>query len=135
MTHHNNLLKDLYHALVRIRMIEEEIASAKENAELADLATRLEKALGEQKAATGWFMQNAMANPNNLGAGAYNYMHIMGIVSLGFMWLKMAKAADAKLAEGAEDKAFYEAKLVSARYYGERVLPDAGALQIGRAHV
>jgi len=110
-------------------MIEEEIASAKENAELADLATRLEKALGEQKAATGWFMQNAMANPNNLGAGAYNYMHIMGIVSLGFMWLKMAKAADAKLAEGAEDKAFYEAKLVSARYYGERVLPDAGALR------
>ena len=110
-------------------MIEQEIASAKEIAELSDLANRLEKALGEQKAATMWFMRNAMTNPNNLGAGAYNYMHIMGIVSLGFMWLKMAKVAQAKLAAGTEDKGFYEAKLVSSRYYGERLLPDAGALR------
>jgi alkylation response protein AidB-like acyl-CoA dehydrogenase len=110
-------------------MIEEEVASAKDIAELSDLANRLERALGEQKAATMWFMQNAMTNPNNLGAGAHSYMHIMGIVSLGFMWLKMAKVAQAKLAAGTEDKAFYEAKLVSSRYYGERLLPDAGALR------
>jgi hypothetical protein len=110
-------------------MIDEEIAAAKENEALADIATRLEKALGEQKAATMWFMQNGMANPNNLGAGAHHYMHIMGIVILGFMWLKMAKVAAAKLAAGSDDKAFYEAKLVSARYYAERLLPDAGALR------
>jgi hypothetical protein len=110
-------------------MIDEEIAAAKDNEALADIATRLEKALGEQKAATMWFMQNGMANPNNLGAGAHHYMHIMGIVILGFMWLKMAKVAAAKLAAGSDDKAFYEAKLVSARYYAERLLPDAGALR------
>ena len=110
-------------------MIEEEIASAKENAELSDLAGRVEKALAEQKAATMWLMQNGMANPNNLGSAAYNYMHIMGLVTLGFMWLKMTKTALTKLADGAEDKAFYEAKLVSAKYYGERLLPDAGALR------
>jgi hypothetical protein len=105
-------------------MIDEEIASAKQVPQLASVAERLEKALGEQKAATMWFMQNAMANPNHLGAGAHHYMHIMGIVTLGFFWLKMAK-----LAEGADDKAFYEAKLVSANYYAERFLPDAGALR------
>ncbi|TNE61576.1 MAG: acyl-CoA dehydrogenase [Sphingomonadales bacterium] len=110
-------------------MVDEEIASAKENAELADIATRLEKALGEQKAATMWFMQNAMANPNNLGAGAYNYMHIMGTVVLGFMWLKAAKVAAEKLVSSTDDKAFYQAKLVSAKYYAERFLPDAGALR------
>ena len=55
-------------------------------------------------------------------------MHIMGIVTLGFFWLKMAKVALTKLAEG-DDKAFYEAKLVSANYYAERFLPDAGALR------
>jgi alkylation response protein AidB-like acyl-CoA dehydrogenase len=110
-------------------MIDEEIASAKEIAGLEETAGRLEKALGEQKAATMWFMQNAMTNPNNLGAGAHNYMHIMGIVTLGFMWLKMARAAQSKLDTGSEDRAFYEAKLVSARYYGERFLPDAGALR------
>ena len=110
-------------------MIDEEIAAAKENEALADLATKLEKALGEQKAATMWFMQNAMANPNHLGAGAHHYMHVMGIVTLGFFWLKMAKVATEALAGGTDDKAFYEAKLTSAAYYAERFLPDAGALR------
>lgn len=110
-------------------MIDEEIAAAKQVPELASVAERLEKALGEQKAATMWFMQNAMANPNHLGAGAHHYMHIMGIVTLGFFWLKMAKVALAKLAGEPEDKAFYEAKLVSANYYAERFLPDARALR------
>ena len=110
-------------------MIDEAIAEAKQVAELKDIAERLEKALGEQKAATMWFMQNAMSNPNHLGAGAHHYMHLMGIVTLGFFWLKMAKVALAKLAGAPDDKAFYEAKLVSANYYAERFLPDAGALR------
>ncbi|ALE16417.1 Acyl-CoA dehydrogenase [Altererythrobacter epoxidivorans] len=112
------------------KLVGEEIASAKSNEKLAPVAERLEKALGEQQAATMWFMQNAMTNPNNLGAGAHHYMHIMGIVTLGYMWLRMAKVAVAKLADGsAADPAFYEAKLVSAKYYAERYLPDAGALR------
>jgi alkylation response protein AidB-like acyl-CoA dehydrogenase len=111
------------------KMLDEEIAEAKGNEALADIAERLEKALGEQKAATMWFMQNAMANPNHLGAGAHHYMHIMGIVTLGFMWLKQAKVAAAALQGSPSDAAFYEAKLTSAAYYAERWLPDAGALR------
>ncbi len=110
-------------------MIDGEIAAAKQVDGLKDLAERLEKALGEQKAATMWFMQNAMANPNHLGAGAHHYMHLMGIVTLGFFWLKMAKTSLDALAGDPEDKAFYEAKLTSAAYYAERFLPDAGALR------
>ena len=41
----------------------------------------------------------------------------------------MAKVALEKLAGEPEDKAFYEDKLVSANYYSERFLPDAGALR------
>jgi hypothetical protein len=74
-------------------------------------------------------MQNAMQNPNHLGAGAHHYMHIMGIVSIGWMWLRMAKVAAQKLNDGGDDKAFYEAKLATARYYMDRYLPDAGALR------
>ncbi len=111
------------------KAVGEECAAAKADASLAPLAERVEKALGEQQAATMWFMQNAMANPNNLGAGAHHYMTMMGIVTLGFMWLKMARVAQAKLASGTDDKAFYEAKLVTARYYIERYLPDVGALR------
>ena len=76
-----------------------------------------------------WFMANGMANPNNIGAGAHHYMHIMGIVALGSMWLMMAEAATKALAEGRGDKAFLEAKLVTARHFAERFMPDAGALR------
>ena len=111
------------------KVVGDDIAEAKGDEMLAPLAEALEKALGQQQAATMWFMQNAMQNPNHLGAGAHHYMHIMGIVTLGWMWLRMAKVAQAALAAGTDDKAFYEAKLTTARYYMDRYLPDAGALR------
>ncbi|WP_375290345.1 acyl-CoA dehydrogenase C-terminal domain-containing protein [Qipengyuania sp.] len=111
------------------KLVGEECAAVKGDEGLGPIAEKLEKALGEQQAATMWFMQHAMKNPNDLGAGAHHYMHIMGIVTLGLMWLRMAKVAQAKLADDAEGKAFYETKLTTARYYAERYLPDAGALR------
>jgi alkylation response protein AidB-like acyl-CoA dehydrogenase len=110
-------------------IVDGECAAAKADAKLAPIAERIEKANGELKAATMWLMQNGMTNPNNAGAGAHHYMHIMGIVALGLMWLRMAKVAAEALAGGAGDKAFYEAKLTTARYFAERFTPDAGALR------
>ena len=110
-------------------LVDAECAGAGGDDGLRDLAGRVAKANGELKAATMWFVQNAMVNPDNAGAGATHYMHMTGIVALGLMWLRMAKAAAAALAGGAPDAAFYEAKLVTARYFGERSLPDAGALR------
>jgi alkylation response protein AidB-like acyl-CoA dehydrogenase len=110
-------------------LVDGECAAAKAEVELSDLARRVEMANGELKMATMWFVQNALANPNNAGAGATPYMHLAGVVALGLMWLRMAKSAAEALAGGASDKAFYEAKLVTARYFGERFTPDAGALR------
>ncbi len=110
-------------------LCDEEVALAKADEALASLAAPFERALGEQKAATMWFMQNAMANPNNLGAGAHHYMHIMGIVAVGLMWIKMARVASAALAGGTGERAFYEAKVTTARYFMDRYAPDAGALR------
>jgi alkylation response protein AidB-like acyl-CoA dehydrogenase len=69
------------------------IAEAKARRRSGRLAGALERALGDLQAATMWLMQNGMANPNNAGAGAYPYMTLMGIVALGLMWLRMAKAS------------------------------------------
>lgn len=110
-------------------IVDAECAAAKARPEIAALAERTEKANGELKAATMWFMQNGMANPNNVGAGAHHYMHMMGIVALGLMWVRSAETAIAALAAGTSDTAFYEAKLVTARYFAERFLPDVGALR------
>jgi alkylation response protein AidB-like acyl-CoA dehydrogenase len=110
------------------KTVDDECAAAKDGA-LADFAGRLEKANGELKAATMWFMQNGVANPDNVGAGAHHYMHIMGIVALGLQWLRMGTAAKAALDAGAGNGNYYETKLVTARYFAERYLPDCGALR------
>ena len=111
------------------KIVAEECAAAKAEEATADLAARLEKALGELQAATMWFLGNAMKNPNHLGAGAVPYMHLMGVVAVGLMWLRMAAAAARLKAGGEGDAAFLDAKLVTARYFAERVLPTAGAFR------
>jgi alkylation response protein AidB-like acyl-CoA dehydrogenase len=110
-------------------IITNEVNEAKADPNAKEIAAALEKANGELQAATMWLMQNGMQNPNNAGAASYSYMHLMGIVSLGLMWLRMTKASGAILANGAEDKAFHEAKLITARFFAERIMPEAGALR------
>ncbi len=111
------------------KLVADECAAAKGDQRTADFAGRLESTLGELQAATMWFMANGMQRPDNVGAGAYSYMQLMAIVAIGMMWLRMAVAASKALATGDGDAAFYNAKLVTARFYAERIMPDAGALR------
>ncbi|WP_375195804.1 acyl-CoA dehydrogenase C-terminal domain-containing protein [Sphingobium sp.] len=112
-----------------LKIVATDVAEAKGNERLAPLAEALEKASGQLGAATMWLMQNAMKNPDNAGAGAVHYMHILGIVATGLMWLRMAKAAAALLDAGEGDAKFLEAKLITARFFAERIMPDAGSLR------
>ena len=56
-------------------------------------------------------------------------MDLMGLVSLGWMWLKMAAAAKRALDGGNGDRAFHEAKLTTARFYATRELPQSTGLR------
>jgi 3-(methylsulfanyl)propanoyl-CoA dehydrogenase len=111
-------------------LVGREIAEAKDDGDPAGVATSLEPALNDLRAATIWLAHNGMADPDNAGAGAYSYMDLMGLVTLGWMWLKMARSAMRALkSEGTQDKSFYEAKLTTARFYAERELPLSTALR------
>jgi len=112
------------------KLLGEEIAEAKaRESDAATIAAALEKGVADLQTATMWLMQNGLANPNNAGAAAYPYMTLMGIVSLGLVWLRIAKASAAALADGADDKAFHEAKLVTARFFASHVMPETGSLR------
>ncbi len=88
----------------------------------------LGKALGHLQQATMWFMQNAMKAPDNAGAGATDYMHLFGLVALGYMWCRIVQAANAKLANGANGNADrLKTKLVTGRFFVERLLPETAA--------
>jgi alkylation response protein AidB-like acyl-CoA dehydrogenase len=86
----------------------------------------LQQGLGHLQQATMWFMQNAMAKPDNAGAGATDYMHLFGLVAMGYMWAKMAKAAQGKKAEGNGVADKMDAKLVTGRFFMERMMPETG---------
>src|SRR5687767_1571579 len=105
-----------------------DIAEAKAAGDPAGIAEPLEKALQHLQAATMWLAQHGMADPNNAGAGAYAYMQLMGLVSLGWMWLKMAGVSSRLLGEQGEDRPFHEGKIATARFFAERELVIAGAL-------
>jgi alkylation response protein AidB-like acyl-CoA dehydrogenase len=83
----------------------------------------LKAASKDLEAAAMYFMQSGMKNPNAALAGSYDFMHLFGHVCLGLMWARMAKAALAALDAGASDRALYETKLVTGRYYMARQLP------------
>jgi acyl-CoA dehydrogenase len=78
--------------------------------------------LGHLQQASMWFMQNALAKPDNAGAGATDYMHLFGLVALGYMWCLIAEAALTKSGNGAQPA--MKAKLITARFFMERVLPE-----------
>ncbi|PLP59114.1 acyl-CoA dehydrogenase [Mesorhizobium loti] len=96
--------------------------------QMAPFTKALKKGLNDLQAATMWLMQNGMKNPDNAGAASTDYLHLFGLVTLGYMWGQMARAAQAKLAEGANgSSSFYDNKLVTARYYMDRIMPETSA--------
>ena len=110
-------------------LIGRDIAEAKAAGDPAGVAEPLEKAAGHLQAATMWLAQHGTADPNNAGAGAYAYMQLMGLVSLGWMWLRMAGASARLKDQADEDRAFHETKIATARFFADRELVMAGALR------
>ncbi|MGB6171490.1 MAG: acyl-CoA dehydrogenase C-terminal domain-containing protein, partial [Xanthobacteraceae bacterium] len=103
------------------------------DAGMAPFVTPLSQALGELQQATMWFLQNAVGNPDNAGAGATDYMHLFGLVALGYMWCLIAEAAKAKTGAKADAKASegdgavgrMAERLTTGRFFMERMLPGA----------
>jgi alkylation response protein AidB-like acyl-CoA dehydrogenase len=87
------------------------------------------KAFGALQLATAFIAQKSFADPEEAGAASTDFLRMLGLVALGFMWVRMAKVAAEKLpkAEG-DDAAFYKAKRATANFYIDRILPQVGAL-------
>jgi alkylation response protein AidB-like acyl-CoA dehydrogenase len=106
-----------------------EAEAAKALPETVAIAEALLAGLGDLQASTMWLMANGMANPDNAGAASVPYMHMMGTVVLGLMWLRMATAAVRVIDSGHGDPAFLEAKIVTARFFAQKMMPDTLSLR------
>ena len=89
----------------------------------------LQQAFGALQLSTATIAQKGMKDPEEAGAAATDYLRLMGLVGMGYTFLKAAKIATAKLAEGAgEDAGFYKSKIATASFFFDRVLPQATAM-------
>jgi len=70
----------------------------------------------------------AMKNRDEVGAASVDYLMYSGYVTMAYLWLRMAKVAQEKLDSGADDADFYKAKMITTRFYFERILPRTRGL-------
>ncbi len=92
--------------------------------ELHDIAAPLREAMHEAREAAIWLVSAGKDDPNTLGAGSYAFLQLVGLLAVGWMWLRLAKAALPRAGES-----FCDAKLVTARHFAARSLPEAAGLR------
>jgi len=112
-------------------MLQEMAAYGKENdgGDLAAFTRPLSAAVDDLQAATMWLLQHSPESPDNAGAAATNYMHLMGLTALGYIWAQMAERAQAKLSQGTDETVFLENKLATGRYFMRHILPETASLR------
>ena len=102
--------------------------------ELEEFTLPLAKAFSRLQQATGQIAQKGLADPEEAGAAASDYLHLFALVALAYHWARAAQIAQQRLA-GAADMApttlsadFYRVKLETARFFMSKVLPESSAL-------
>ena len=116
------LLRRFFHPLMA------DIEASMDDPALIEFVLPLSKAFAKLQQATATIAQKGMKNPDEAGAASTDYLRFFALVSLGWMWLKMAKTALAKLPNAGGQAAFYEAKLKTARFFFTKLMPETDAL-------
>jgi alkylation response protein AidB-like acyl-CoA dehydrogenase len=124
--HMGRYLRRFFHPVQQFLQAE----AAAGSPELKELLEPTAKAFERLQRATAWLGQEGMKNPDQAGAAATDYLHLLGYTAFAYLFTRSAKVALEKLAAGAtgDEKAFYEAKIGTARFFVTRMLPKSGAL-------
>jgi len=97
--------------------------------QLAAIRKALAAARGDIEAAGKWLAANVGGDVAAPGAVAHNFLLLAGTLLGGWHLARGAAVAAQRLAEGSDDPSFHEAKIVTARFYAEQILPQTGALR------
>ncbi len=110
-------------------LVAEELAASGQVPQLSAFATTVGGAAKQLQDATMLIMQRGMANGDEAGGAASEYLRLFGYVALGHMWLRTCRVALEKKASGGSlDASFYDTKLATARFYFERMMPMTHSL-------
>ncbi len=122
-----------------LETVKADIDVAMANPDFEEFAKPLAASLYQLQKATMLLAERGFANPDEAGAAATEYLHLMGYVAVGWQWLRMVTVATEQLTEGKGNKRFRQAKIKTARFYFARLLPEAAtllaAIQSGSASI
>ena len=96
--------------------------------DLADFVLPLAKGFARLQQATAWIGEQGLKDIEQAASAATEFQRLFGIVAIGFMWARMAKVAQAALANGSDERVFYENKLITGRFYMDRIMPECSSL-------
>ena len=119
--HMGRYLRSFFHPVAQF------IEANKEDEEFGKMFEALEKAFGALQLSTGTIAQKGMADPEEAAAAATDYLRLIGLVAMAYTFAKASLIARARISEGGEDADFYKAKLATAQFFFDRVLPGATA--------
>ncbi|RDH80789.1 MAG: acyl-CoA dehydrogenase [endosymbiont of Galathealinum brachiosum] len=118
--HFGRNMRPFFHA-VRNYIYEKEM-----NYELKEFLIPLAKAFGRLQKITAVLAQRGMKNPDEIGMASTDYLRMLALVALAHQWMRMAEIGLQK--NNGDDAMFYQAKIDTAKFYFERILPQTGAL-------
>ncbi|SIO45499.1 acyl-CoA dehydrogenase/hypothetical protein [Burkholderia sp. GAS332] len=95
--------------------------------QVASIGTALATGVQALEDATAWMLHALATQPDAALAGSVDYLMLTGYVCGGWQMARAALAASRKIAAN-EDPDFHRAKLVTASFYADKVLPKANAL-------
>jgi alkylation response protein AidB-like acyl-CoA dehydrogenase len=117
------LLRRFFHPVDRY------IAERAADPAMAEFVGPLARAFGKLQQATAWVARMGLKDPEEAGAASTDYLRLFALVAAGWMWARMVEAARAKAAAGDAD-GFCAAKVKTARFFFQRMLPETNALFI-----
>ena len=97
---------------------------------LEEFIQPMNDALDSLKQCTDAVIDQAQNDRFATGSSANDFLHLLGLTCLAYMWTRMAYAASSAIDNSEQsDDGFYKAKLVTARYFFERHLPTIKGLE------
>jgi acyl-CoA dehydrogenase len=98
------------------------------DANLKAIGARLAENVAALRVAVDWIVPAYGTNPRAAHAVSVPYLKLWGLVAGGWQLGRGALVAARQLAAGAGDASFFSAKIQTARYYAEALLPAAAGL-------
>jgi acyl-CoA dehydrogenase len=111
--------------IARMKAFDAELAAHPEHPGLSLMRRNLAEGIGHLEAATDWLLETWPTNAPAALAGAVPYLKLWGVVAGGWQMCRAALVSKRQLDAGAADHDFYRAKMATARYHSEHIMPTA----------